>query len=114
MVLTAEQRTLRSRIAAYAANARHDGRAITATARATYRASFERGHGCAVCPAVELPVDLRPAERARRADFLRRGHYARLALKSSRARSGKKRDAAEVQSPAASEREGTRDGPAAA
>lgn len=89
MPLTAEQRSLRSRIAAYATNARHDGRAITAQARATYRASFEQGHGCAVCPSTELPADLSDAERSRRADMLRRAHYSRLALRSSRARSEK-------------------------
>lgn len=81
---------MRSRIAAYAANARHDGRAITAQARATYRASFERGHGCKVCPLIELPEDLTPADRAKRADMLRRGHYARLALRSSVSRSKRK------------------------
>lgn len=86
MGLTAEQRSLRSRIAAYATNARHDGRAITAQARATYRASFEQGHGCAVCPTVQLPADLSAVERSRRADLLRRAHYGRLALRSSRAR----------------------------
>lgn len=99
MALTAEQRSLRSRIAAYAANARHDGRAITAQARATYRASFERGHGCAVCPAVELPDGLSATERSRRADMLRRGHYARLALKSSRTRA-KRRAGPDVTGPA--------------
>ncbi|HUG29247.1 MAG TPA: hypothetical protein VMQ65_01860 [Candidatus Limnocylindria bacterium] len=87
MALTAEQRSLRSRIAAYAANARHDGRAITAQARATYRESFLTGHSCRVCPATALPSDLSTTERARRGEMLRRAHYARLALKSSRVRS---------------------------
>lgn len=90
MALTAEQRSLRSRIAAYATNARHDGRAITATARATYRDSFSTGHRCAVCPLIELPEGLSQAERNRRSESLRRMHYTRLALASSRSRSKKK------------------------
>lgn len=68
MALTAEQRSLRSRIAAFAVNSKHDGRAITAVARATYRSSFEAGHTCRVCPETVLPATLTPTERLRRWD----------------------------------------------
>jgi hypothetical protein len=86
MPLTPEQRSLRSRIAAYATNARHDGRAITTAARSAYHDSFLLGHQCRVCPAVVLPSTLSNDERMRRAGLLRHAHYARLALKSSRVR----------------------------
>ena len=62
----------------------------TAKARQTFADSFLEGHACRVCPPVELPADLLPAERARRAEALRRGHYARVALASAHARSKKK------------------------
>jgi hypothetical protein len=81
---------LAGRVGGYARAALYDGRAMTATARERFAASFLEGHGCRVCPSVELPSDLLPGERKRRAEALRRAHYARVALASSRARSNKK------------------------
>lgn len=88
--MDAAQRVLRSRLGGYATAARHDGRVITERARSTYRDSFTRGHECAVCPSIELPENLSPAERSRRAQALRQLHYGRLAMRSSQVRSKKK------------------------
>jgi hypothetical protein len=85
--LSPDQRSLRSRIGAYATLARHDSRQINAVARATYRTSFRLGHACKVCPAFTMPPGLPESEVERRAEALRRAHYARLALRSSQARS---------------------------
>ena len=74
------------RVGGYARAALHDGRDMTAAARARFIASFADGHACKVCPPVTLPADLLPAERARRAEALRRSHYARLALARARNR----------------------------
>lgn len=76
--LTPEQRSTRARIAAQAMHAKHDGRVVTAKARATFLARFER----------EADPDrvLSLEERGRRAEHLRRAHFARLALASSKAR----------------------------
>lgn len=84
--MDAALRVLRARLGGYATAARHDTRAINAKARATFRESFALGHGCALCPRVDLPVDLTDTERARRGEALRRLHYGRLALKSARTR----------------------------
>ncbi len=69
---------MRARIGAHAAHARHGGHAMTAAARA----KFMRGFEAQVDPRGELPPD----ERARRAEQLRKAHFARLALKSVQAR----------------------------
>jgi hypothetical protein len=77
--LTPEQRRLRASIAAHVQWAKEpDPTARTATARKAFMERFER----------EADPDgtLDPAERARRAEHLRRAHFARLALASSRAR----------------------------
>jgi hypothetical protein len=87
--MTPEQRSLRSRIAAYAALSRNDPREINAKARRVYRDSFRNGHRCVVCPVFVMPEGLSPAEVDRRADALRKAHFGRLALKSSRVRSEK-------------------------
>jgi len=79
--MSPEQRATRARIAARAMHARNDGREVTAKARATFLARFE----LEADPDGSLP----PAERARRAEQLRRAHFARLALASSRARRAK-------------------------
>ena len=72
---------LRGRIGAYTLHARHDARATTAKARASFLARFERE----VDPDRVLPE----AERLRRAESARRAHFARLALASARARAKK-------------------------
>lgn len=76
--LTPAQRSMRARVAAYAMHARHDGRAVTAKARAAFLAGFEQR----VDPEGVLPVE----ERRRRAEQERKAHFTRLALASSRAR----------------------------
>lgn len=70
---------LRASIAAHESWARTDDRsARTANARAALMAKFER----------EADPDgtLLPAERARRAEHLRKAHFQRLALKSAQSR----------------------------
>ena len=82
--LTPEQRSLRARLAAHTKwSACSDPVAATAPARAAFSARFERQ----VDPDGALP----PAERARRAEHLRKAHFARLALKSAQARARKGR-----------------------
>jgi hypothetical protein len=80
---------LAGRVGGYARAARYDGREMTVTARQRFAESFLEGHSCRVCPEVTLPADLLPEERARRAEALRKAHYARVALASSRARKKK-------------------------
>lgn len=73
--MTPEQRTLRARIAAYTMHSRNNGQDVTANARATFAASFEK--------TVDPDNLLSPAERQKRGAALRSAHYARMALKSS-------------------------------
>ena len=70
--------SLRGRLGAYALHATHDSRAITANARATFLARFERE--------VDPDGQLTPDERARRAEYAKRAYFTRLALKSAQAR----------------------------
>ncbi len=72
------ERRLRARLAAYAQHGHRDPREATAKARAAFLAKFERDAD----PAGVLP----PEERRRRAESLRRAHFARLALASVKAR----------------------------
>lgn len=80
--LTASQRSLRASIAANTRAAMYDGLEVTAKARETFIKSFEEQAD----PDHTLP----PEERTRRGEALRRAHYKRLALKSSRARAARK------------------------
>jgi hypothetical protein len=75
---TPTELALIGRIGGLTTASRYDGREITAKARATFRASFERE----VDPDGTLPEP----ERLRRAEAARRAHYARLGLASARAR----------------------------
>jgi hypothetical protein len=77
--------SLRGRIGAYAQKALHDPCELTANARAEFLARFERQ--------VDPNSKLAPAERARRADYARKAHMARLALASARARREEATDA---------------------
>jgi hypothetical protein len=82
-VLTPEQRVLRARIAAHVQWATTEDRtARSAPGRNAFLARFER----------EADPDgrLDPAERAQRAEHLRKAYFARLALKSSKARAARK------------------------
>ena len=69
---------LRGRIGAHVVHARYDAHEITANARAAFLARFERE--------VDPDQILAPAERVRRALHARKAYFARLALKSARAR----------------------------
>ena len=85
--LTPEQRAMRASIAAHVQWAKEsDPPARTERARRAFLERFER----------EADPDgtLDPAERARRAEHLRRAYFTRLALASSRARKKGGRDAA--------------------
>ncbi len=81
MPLSAEQRSLRARIAAHSKWAKHDPQKATEVMRAA-------GPGRLAYWEREVdPEGLFPeAERLRRADSARRAHMSRLALASSKAR----------------------------
>jgi hypothetical protein len=70
----------RGRLGGLTTAARHGGTAATQAARDTYRQSFREGHGCRVCPRVDIPFDLPDDERERRGEYLRRAHFARMAM----------------------------------
>lgn len=76
--LTPGERALRSRLAAYSMHARHDPFETTRAARDAFFARFERE----VDPDSELPE----RERRRRAVAARKAYFARLALRSAKAR----------------------------
>jgi len=105
---------LRGRIGGHATAAKHSPLAYTGAARGVFRSSFLVGHGCSLCRPVAIPATLPDAERRRRADALRRLHYARLAHASANARRtrGKRKAAPDVQRPGAAAPE-VRDGIAA-
>ncbi len=77
MALTPEQRALRARLAADPLG-HEDARQGTTAARQAFNDRFLRE--------ADPEGVLAPAEGERRADSLRRAHFTRLALKSSRAR----------------------------
>lgn len=76
--MSAAERTLWARAAAYAMHSTHDSRTVTANARAAFADRFLRQ----VDPTGVLPE----AERARRAECARRAYFTALAAKSARAR----------------------------
>lgn len=78
MALSSNERSLRSRLAAYELHSKYDSRELTAKARATFLARFEDE----VDPNRELPE----TERIRRAEHARKAYFTRLALKSVTAR----------------------------
>jgi hypothetical protein len=78
--LTTEQRRIRARAGAFALHA--SGGTNTRPASAAFLARFERE--------VDPGRVLSPEERARRAEWARKAYMAKLALKSSRARSNGK------------------------
>lgn len=81
-MLSATERSLRSRIAGYSRAALYDGRVVTEKARATFISSFETQ--------VDPDGILAPQERERRATAARQAHMARLALKSVQSRRQRK------------------------
>lgn len=80
--LTPSERVLRGRIGAHLLHATHDSRRLTARARETFLAGFERQ----VDPDGLLPAD----ERRRRAAHARVAHFARLARRSAVLRAKRK------------------------
>lgn len=76
---------LRGRIGGLMRAARHDGREMTASARAAFLAKLEREAD----PEGALPPD----ERRRRAEALRRAHLARASLAAAQAKRAKQRRA---------------------
>ena len=75
---------LTGRIGGLAKAALYDSRDGTLAARQAFTNSFLVGHTCKVCAPIVIPDDLSEAERIRRADALRRRHFASLALHRSR------------------------------
>ncbi len=69
---------LRGRIGAFVTHSRHDAKELTAKARETFLARFERE----VDPDGVLPE----AERRRRAEAARKAYFSRLAYQSAKAR----------------------------
>jgi len=86
MSLTPSERSLRGRLAAHRLHGNVDSRVHTEPARAAFLARFEKEAD----PQGTLP----PAERARRADQLKKAYFVGLALKSSKARRARKAGAA--------------------
>jgi hypothetical protein len=76
--MTPAQRSLRARVAAHERWAKQDPRAGTQRARDAANARFEH--------LADPDNSLSPEERARRAESLRRAHFLKMALASSRAR----------------------------
>ena len=77
-MLTPSEASLRGRIGAYTLHALHDPKKTTRAGRAAFLRKFEDE----VDPERVLPE----AERLRRAQYARKAHFAKLALKSARAR----------------------------
>ena len=81
-MLTPSERILRSRIAAHTLHSRYDSTVLTAPARQAARIALDARltaeiSNCGVFDKIEI---------ARRLDHARRAHFARLALKSAKAR----------------------------
>ena len=79
--MTPAERTLRARLAAHTLHSKVDSKAHTEAARRAFADRFENQ----VDPDGVLPVE----ERMRRAEQAKKAYFARLALKSVRARRGR-------------------------
>lgn len=77
----------RARIGGLTRAAKYNGVEVTENARKAFRDSFLK----------QVPTDLPEAERQRRAEALRRAHYARLAYRSAQARKRRKAASPEVE-----------------
>jgi hypothetical protein len=77
--LTSAERSARARLAAYEMHAQHDPKETTAAARAASPARVDYF-------LKQVPTDLPDPERLRRAEYLRKAHFQRLALASMAAR----------------------------
>lgn len=76
--MTAEERSLRARIAAYSLHSKYDSSDITRAARAAFLARFENE--------VDPFGVLSDSERQRRAEAAKKAYFHRLAAKSAAAR----------------------------
>lgn len=101
--------SLRGRIGAHELHAQRDSAEITARARSAFQATFLS----------QVPADLPEPERLRRAESLKKAHFARLALASAKSRASRsdrsatrKRKAASS-SPSADGQKEVADGPGA-
>jgi len=81
--LTPEQRSMRSRIAAYTLHATHDPKVTTKPGRDAFMSRFEKE--------VDPEGRLEPQERMRRAELAKKAYFTKLALKSSKARAKRKK-----------------------
>ena len=77
-MLSATERTLRARVAAYSLHSQRDSRALTKNARVAFNQKF--------LDQVDPERTLAQGERDRRAAAARKAHFTRLALKSAQAR----------------------------
>src|SRR6266536_3644375 len=84
--LTPAQHSLRARIGGYSVHSRYDSRELTQAARDRFLQRFADQ----VDPARLLPE----GERERRAGLARKAYFARLALRSARARGARRREGA--------------------
>lgn len=73
----------RGRIGAYVTNGRYPGHVVTGKARAAFIESFAAQARAEASTRGETLTD---EEAARRGEFLRKAHYARLAVKSAQTR----------------------------
>jgi len=78
VALSAAERSLRGRIAAFSQHAKHDTRETTRAARAAFADRF--------VDQVDPDRKLSPEERSRRAKAAMQAHMARLAFASARSR----------------------------
>lgn len=85
--------SIAGRVGGFSRAAQYDGREMTASAREAFTESFLAGHTCKVCPATTLPDELEPTERKRRAEALRKAHYARIAMASAQRRAAVRKTA---------------------
>lgn len=77
-MLSPQEASLRGRIGAYRLHATHDPKETTKAGRSAFLSRFENE----VDPERALPEE----ERLRRATYARKAYFAKLALKSARAR----------------------------
>jgi hypothetical protein len=80
--LVSEEMAMRGRIGAYALHAKHDTNEVSAPGRAAATASLN----ARLLAEIDPENQLSEAERERRLRYARKAHYARLALKSAKAR----------------------------
>ena len=63
---------------ALVANANRDVFAHAANMRRSYRASFDNGHSCSLCPRIDIPPTVASRDRERRSKALWDLHWRRM------------------------------------